>query len=139
MSETASAIIRWEQRPAPLPPVAVAARGRARPTLAASASERLRGGAALKAAGNESWLLVLGPEVELPWCDGALYLGSDGGVLLPTTLRCWPAPDLVLRAIHARTRRPELVVAVLPETVLLVRRPERAADLALLAALVSGG
>ena len=139
MSTATPALARWDRRPEPLEAVAVAASGRARAALAATARARLEGGAILRAAASDGWLLVLGPARDLPWADGAVYLGQEAGALLPTTVRTWPPPDLVLRAISSRTRRPDLLVALLPDAVLLVPRPERPADPALLASLVGGG
>ncbi|GGV27449.1 hypothetical protein GCM10010495_49510 [Kitasatospora herbaricolor] len=46
-------------------------------------------------------LLVLGAEGDLPWADGARYLGLDAGLLVPTTARPGPAPALWRRALGA--------------------------------------
>ncbi|MFD0274000.1 hypothetical protein ACFVHB_08795 [Kitasatospora sp. NPDC127111] len=46
-------------------------------------------------------LLVLGAEDELPWADGARYLGRDAGLLVPTTARPGPAAALWRRALGA--------------------------------------
>ncbi|MFD7989261.1 hypothetical protein ACFV4M_38610 [Kitasatospora indigofera] len=46
-------------------------------------------------------LLVLGAEEDLPWADGARYLGLYAGLLVPTTARPGPAPALWRRALGA--------------------------------------
>ncbi|MET9618717.1 hypothetical protein [Kitasatospora indigofera] len=50
-------------------------------------------------------LLVLGAEEDLPWADGARYLGLDAGLLVPTTARPGPAPALWRRALGASDGR----------------------------------
>ncbi|GHH80900.1 hypothetical protein GCM10018781_62340 [Kitasatospora indigofera] len=50
-------------------------------------------------------LLVLGAEEDLPWADGARYLGLDAGLLVPTTARPGPAPALWRRALGAAEGR----------------------------------
>ncbi|AUY47817.1 hypothetical protein [Streptomyces sp. CB01881] len=46
-------------------------------------------------------LLVLGAGADLPWADGARYLGRDAGLLVPTTARPGPAAALWRRALGA--------------------------------------
>ncbi|WP_406193813.1 hypothetical protein OH807_03670 [Kitasatospora sp. NBC_01560] len=50
-------------------------------------------------------LLVLGAEGDLPWADGARYLGREAGLLVPTTARPGPAPALWRRVLGAADDR----------------------------------
>ncbi|WKD31816.1 hypothetical protein [Streptomyces xanthophaeus] len=101
--------LRWERREPPLPAAAVLAVGDAVPGLAAAALERVRGGARLGVLADDGpglpaadrALLVLGDEADLPWADGARYLGRDAGLLVPTTARPAPAAPLWRRAVGA--------------------------------------
>lgn len=61
-------------------------------------------------------LVILGPSSELPWFDGALYLGAQGALLLPT----WAEPSLHPRLLeqalrHAMPSAPAGPLAVLLE------------------------
>ncbi|WP_405020648.1 hypothetical protein OHV05_31090 [Kitasatospora sp. NBC_00070] len=99
--------LRWERREPPLPSVAVLAVGAAVPGLAVAARERIRSGARLAVLAEDDpglpiadrMLLVLGAEQDLPWADGARYLGRDAGLLTPTTARPGPATALWRRAL----------------------------------------
>jgi MoxR-vWA-beta-propeller ternary system domain bpX5 len=71
--------VDWRPRAVPLPVVAVAARGEPALRLVERATPRFRG------IGGPGWLVLLGDE--LPWVDGAVYLGRDPDaprLLLPT-------------------------------------------------------
>jgi hypothetical protein len=91
--------------------------GDAVPALAAATRERVRGGARLAALADDGpgqpaadrALIVLGAEADLPWADGARYLGRDGGLLVPTTTRPVPSAALWRRAIGAADRLGVLV------------------------------
>ncbi|MFJ4859401.1 hypothetical protein [Streptomyces sp. NPDC088748] len=101
--------LRWERREPPLPAAAVLAVGDAVPGLAAAALARVRNGARLGVLADDGpglpaadrALLVLGAEADLPWADGARYLGRDAGLLVPTTARPAPAAPLWRRALGA--------------------------------------
>ncbi|MFI0200516.1 MULTISPECIES: hypothetical protein [Streptomyces] len=101
--------LRWERREPPLPAAAVLAVGDAVPGLAAAALARVRDGARLGVLADDGpglpaadrALLVLGAEADLPWADGARYLGRDAGLLVPTTARPAPAAPLWRRALGA--------------------------------------
>ncbi|PWK74827.1 hypothetical protein BCL76_101561 [Streptomyces sp. CG 926] len=105
--------LRWERREPPLPAVAVLAVGDAVPGLAAATLERIRAGARLGVLADDGpslpaadrALLVLGAEADLPWADGARYLGRDAGLLVPTTARPEPAAALWRRAVGAAEGR----------------------------------
>lgn len=117
----AAAPLTWFRREPPLSPAAVAGG----PELRAVTVRRLREGAELRVAFGPAWTLVVGDD--LPWVDGATYLGWDDGLLLPTTLAP-SAPAGLLR--HAL---PDDVLAVLPGAVLTGPAPKRTADPELLA------
>ncbi|MFD0574617.1 hypothetical protein ACFQ0T_42000 [Kitasatospora gansuensis] len=101
--------LRWERREPPLLAVAVLAVGAAVPGLALAARERVRAGARLAVLAEDGpglpvadrVLLVLGAEQDLPWADGARYLGRDAGLLTPTIARPEPATALWRRALGA--------------------------------------
>ena len=109
----------WRPRARPLPPVGAAARGRAARLLAerllARSDEDL---ARLEGVAGEDLLVVLGPAAELPWADGAVYVGKDPeapSLLLPTTREpSVPLPlleqALVARALRVPGVAPPLVV-----------------------------
>ncbi|MER6397130.1 hypothetical protein ABT263_13920 [Kitasatospora sp. NPDC001603] len=104
-SGSPSVPLRWERREPPLPAAAVLALGDAVAALAVAARERLAGGARLGVVAGDGALLVLGAEADLPWADGARYLGLDAGVLVPTTARPRPAAALWRRAVGAEGDR----------------------------------
>ncbi|WP_328330306.1 hypothetical protein OHA70_08390 [Kribbella sp. NBC_00382] len=114
----------WSRREPPLEVVGVAAGGNVaellrEATVARLAEQRYR------VVSGEGWLVVLGEE--LPWADGAIYLGWDSGVLVPTTVV--PSPPVAL--LRSALPEGELVV-LLPDRVLVADAPARAADPALL-------
>lgn len=98
----------WRPRQTPLEPVGLAARGEAARRLARRLLRRddetlcrLSGVAALEL------LVLLGEAAELPWVDGAVYLGRDAGapsLLLPATREPSAPLPLVERALLARAR-----------------------------------
>ncbi|MDQ2836081.1 MAG: hypothetical protein M3Y42_01075 [Actinomycetota bacterium] len=118
--------LSWSPRAEPLPAAAVVATG----ATAIELGRVVAAGPAdqLTAAGGDGWLLVLGPGSELPWVDGARYLGWQTGLLLPTTLTCTPPVSLI------RTVLPDAPLRVLlPEALLLSELPRRPVDVGRLA------
>ncbi|MER7757527.1 hypothetical protein [Kitasatospora sp. NPDC097643] len=98
-----TAALRWERREPPLPAAAVLALGADVPALAAATRDLILAGHRLSvAAADDFALLVVGAEAALPWVDGARYLGLDGGLLVPTTARPWPAASLWRSALRVR-------------------------------------
>jgi hypothetical protein len=87
----------------------------------------LSAGATLRACASESadWLIVLGDD--LPWSDGATYLGWDSGLLTPTLLQPWPCADLLREPLRWLTGDQPLI-AVLPDLVLAGALPREPAD-----------
>ncbi|MFJ8039868.1 hypothetical protein ACIRBX_05030 [Kitasatospora sp. NPDC096147] len=120
--------LRWERREPPLPPVAVLAVGDAVPRLARAARERVRAGARLAVLADDGpglpaadrALLLLGAEPDLPWADGARYLGQDAGLLTPTAARPAPAAALWRRALGAAEGG---ICVLVPGRVLVADRP----------------
>lgn len=131
------ATIRLLPREPPLTPAGVAATGgAARGRLAAATLRRVRAGADLRVAAGDGWLVVLGAADALPWADGCVYLGRDGGVLMATTRCAWPSIDLVARALGEAGGDAGLLV-LLDDAILRGPLPQRSADPALLARLAA--
>lgn len=121
--------ITWSRREPPLTPVAVVAdtstcsvAGTVR-TLAQATVERLAAGADLRVVEGDGWIVVIGLADDLPWVDGATYLGWDSGLLVRTSLQ----PSVPAALLRAALPPADLVVA-LPDHVLLAPLPLRAAD-----------
>jgi hypothetical protein len=101
--------LTWRPREVPLDPVGLAARGEAAQALARrllarddEALGRLSGVAA------PGLLVILGEAADLPWVDGAVYLGRDAdapSLLLPTARAPSAALPLVERSLLARARK----------------------------------
>lgn len=120
--------LEWSRREPPLTPAAVAATGTVIDSLRQATISRLEEGAELRAAGGDGWLVVLGDRADLPWADGAIYVGWDSGLLVPTTSAPTPPAGLLRGALP----RSGLLV-LLPGRLLMSDPPLRAADPALLA------
>jgi hypothetical protein len=122
--------VHWGPRAVPLAPAAVAARGESARSLAdrllAADDEQI---SRFEGVAGEDLLVVLGPAGELPWVEGAVYLGRDPSapaLLLPTTREPSLPLPLVERALIARARR---VPGVLPPLAVLIH-PTRLASTA---------
>jgi hypothetical protein len=122
--------LQWRPRVEPLLPAAVAATGSGRDRLSADAVDRIQAGAALRAIADTEWIVFLGGPGDLPWADGAIYLGWDGGLLVHTALEPSIPADLLRRALD---RPADEIIAVLPGAILSGQRPTRAADVTSLA------
>lgn len=109
----------WHVRDSPLAAAAVVASGDALPRLKRSTYARVQIGARLIVAADHGYLLVIGNEADLPWSDGAVYLGWEAGVLVPTTSRPIPSTALIVDAARRAAADNDLVV-VLPGAVLHV-------------------
>ncbi|MEH1166936.1 hypothetical protein V6V47_16275 [Micromonospora sp. CPCC 205539] len=122
--------LRWRRRDAPLPAAAVAASGAVVAELREDTLLRVTTGARLLAcAGRErSWLIVLGDQADLPWADGAVYLGWDGGVLVPTLEQPWPCADLLRDPLRRLTDQQAGLIALLPGLVLAGPMPREPLD-----------
>lgn len=141
----------WRRREPPLAVRAVAACGSAARTLAAEAASRVEEGVLLRAVSDEEWVVVLGAADDLPWVDGARYLGWDAGALVPTTHEPVPSTSLWRAAVFDAGRNgteaaadsatesdqgvgADSLLVLLPGHVLHAAMPERAADSVLLRA-----
>jgi len=135
---TVSDLIRpaWHDRETPLEAAAVVARGGAVSGLARSAQARLRAGATLGAAVGGPYLVVIGDDVNLPWSDGAVYLGWEATMLVPTTLEPRPRTALLSAAARRFAGAHDLVI-LLPHMVLHTHNPRPLTDAGQLARLVS--
>lgn len=112
--------VRFRPRAVPLAPRAVTAHGEAARALGRrllalpdAALARLEGVA------GDGLLVVAGAEAELPWVDGALYLGLDPAepaLLLPTALEPDVPAPLLARAVGKRLPKaaPPLALLVAP-------------------------
>jgi hypothetical protein len=106
--------IEWRPREPPLLPCAVAAQGDAAIALARRAATS---GRSLSCVAANGLIVLLGSAEDLPWVDGALYLGRDPNapnLLLPTALAPTVPADLVERALTKRfaSARPPLAILV---------------------------
>ena len=115
----------WRPRRTPLDPIAVAARGSAARALAqrllARDDEAL---ARLNGAASRDLLVILGDSADLPWVDGAVYLGKDAAapsLLLPTTRE----PSVPLPLVERAFAR----VAGAPPPFVVLLEPPRVASL----------
>jgi hypothetical protein len=122
--------LEWARREPPLQPAAVAATGSVVDSLRKATTNRMDLVGELRAVGGDGWLVVLGDSTDLPWADGAIYLGWDSGLLVPTTSVPSPPAGLLRSALPQ-----EGLVVLLPDHVLVSRTPARAADPALLAGI----
>src|SRR5690349_16891045 len=96
----------WRPRMYPLEPAAVVAQGEADRRLAARLlSLNDEGLSRLQGVSGTGLLLILGAADELPWVDGAIYLGRDPAapaLLLPTNLEPNLPVSLLQRAFQMR-------------------------------------
>lgn len=100
----------WRPRRTPLDPVGVAARGEAARALARRLLVRDDEALArLSGAASRELLVVLGDSADLPWVDGAVYLGKDTAapsLLIPTTREPSVPLPLVERAVARAAKTP---------------------------------
>ncbi len=112
--------IRWTQRDDPLMPVGVAAVGDQAHALARRA---LRGDCTglmdrLRAVATVDALLLLGCVSDLPWVEGAVYLGKDpkaGSLLIPTNMVPSVPIDAVARCFVTYFADVQPPIVILPE------------------------
>ena len=122
--------IVWSRREPPLPPRGLLARG---PAAGALVRRLLAGDdatlARLEGVAGADLVCVRGAAADLPWVDGATYLGIDAhapGLLLPTTLAPGVPVDVLLRALAVRTKPPLALVPGLVVPLAGARTLERA-------------
>jgi hypothetical protein len=71
--------------------------------------------------------VIIGDEADLPWSDGAVYLGWEAAVLVPTTRAPIPRTALIADSARREAGTHDLVI-VLPQTVLYTPFPRPIAD-----------
>ncbi|MEV4825162.1 hypothetical protein [Micromonospora sp. NPDC049274] len=122
--------LRWHRRATPLDAAAVAASGTVVAGLRTDTLLRVAAGARLRACAgrDQSWLVVLGDQVDLPWADGAVYLGWDGGVLVPTLAEPSPCADLLREPLRRHSDPQAGLIALLPGLVLAGPLPREPLD-----------
>lgn len=122
--------LRWRRRDAPLAAAAVVASGAVVAELRVATLTRVAAGARLRACASweQGWLIVLGDRADLPWADGATYLGWDGGVLAPTLVEPWPCADLLREPLRRLSGQQVGLVALLPGLVLAGPLPREPVD-----------
>jgi hypothetical protein len=130
--------LRWSPREPPLPPAAVAGSGPVAPSLAAGARDRAESGARLRAAATAGWIVVLADPADLPWADGAVYLGWDDGLLVPTTRVPWPPAGIIRGALAAHVPDGCDLLVLLPSQVLASPMPVHPLSPAALATVTGG-
>lgn len=113
--------IRWQNRTDALSPCAVVAFDEAAISLAEKLlsleDEKLR---SLQGISGRQMILITGESENLPWTNGAIYLGRDAqmpSILLPTTLKPNCPLDLFERAVNEKFRR-FTPFAVIPEKII---------------------
>jgi len=80
---------------------------------------------------SDGAIVLLGPPDALPWFDGALYLGAQGGLLVPT----WAEPDVHPTLLEKALRRALPKVPAGPLAVLMRGLGEQPVVVSLAAAL----
>jgi MoxR-vWA-beta-propeller ternary system domain bpX5 len=130
--------LRWSAREPPLPPAAVAGSGRVAASLAAAAHDRVGAGAELRAAARPDWIVVLADAADLPWADGAVYLGWDGGLLAPTTLAPWPPAGVIRGGLAGHAPDGCDLLVLLPDRLLVAPMPVRPLNPTALATVTGG-
>lgn len=133
--------ISWAARAVPLRPAAVLAQGAVAPILARVVVDRLTRGVELGVHASDGFLLAIGEERDLPWVDGATWLGREGLLLIPTTLEPSLDTGLLTRAIVRRIGAVHGWVILLPGRLLTGERSIGVTDVGRLreiAATVSG-
>jgi hypothetical protein len=115
----------------------VVATGPAARRLATATLDGLRLGRLLRAVFSTDAFLVLGDAEQLPWADGAAYLGREDGLLLPTTEAPSVPADLLRCALTSTVPGPEY--AVLPDRLYAFSAPAADPDPGWLAQYASGG
>ncbi|HET9657406.1 MAG TPA: hypothetical protein VFP72_18785 [Kineosporiaceae bacterium] len=128
-------VLSWTRRDAPLDPVAVTCRPDHADELLSATLRRVLAGHELRVATGPGGSVVLGAGDALPWFAGAVYLGWDRGVLVPTSRAPSLPVDLLLASLRDRLPEGHGLVAVLPWAVLAAPMPVAVVDAAAVEAL----
>lgn len=111
--------INWQPRMSPLRPAAVLGVGPVAAVLARALIDRIARGGDLRVHAGPGCVLAIGEEPDLPWVDGATWLGRDGPLYTPTTLVPVLPAELLARAIARRTSSSGAWIALLPDRLLV--------------------
>lgn len=128
-------VLSWAPRAVPLDPVAVTCRPDDAGGLVSATLRRVLAGHELRVVTGLGGSVVLGAGDDLPWFAGAVYLGWDRGVLVPTSRAPSLPVDLVLASLRDRLPAGNGLVAVLPWAVLVAPMPVVAVDAAAVEAM----
>jgi hypothetical protein len=118
----AGARIGWRTRHEPLHPGAVLGDGLVAARLAAALAERVEHGADVEVHAGDGLVLAIGDAADLPWVDGAVWLGAEAGLLVPTTLEPTPEPHLVGRAVAKSVGADAGWIVLTPDRIVVGRR-----------------
>lgn len=118
----AGARIGWRTRHEPLRPAAVLADGQVAARLAAALAERVDHGADVEVHAGPGLVVAMGDPDDLPWIDGAVWLGAEAGLLVPTTLEPTPEPHLVARAVAKSVGADAGWIVLTPDRIVVGRR-----------------
>jgi hypothetical protein len=124
--------LSWTRREPPLPVAAVACQVQELTALLAATARRVELGRELKVVSGPGGGVVLGAAEDLPWFPGAVYLGWDAGVLVPTTRAPSLPVDFLAPSLRRRLPEGHGLLALLPWGVLAAPVPRAAVDLAAL-------
>lgn len=134
-------VLEWCRREPPLTIAAVMGSGRIAASIAQGLMQRaLPQGIAVAVHVDHQVVVAVGQSDQLPWVGGASWLGHDGPLLCPTTVRPTLPVDLVERAVRRRGTGVGPVI-VTPDSAFVCQHPlvpVTSLDLALLATELSG-
>jgi len=126
--------VSWTGREPPLPAVAVTSRAEDLADLLSATVRQVQAGYALRVVLGQGGGVVLGATDELPWCEGAVYLGWECGVLVPTTRRLSLPMEFLASVCRGRLPAGHDLVVLLPWALLAAPMPGDVVDLAVLEA-----
>jgi len=129
--------LTWRLRAQPLPVCGVLLRGDSSRTFSARVADRNDVASSLRLAVGDGYLVAVGDASDLPWVDGAVWLGRDGPILCPTTLQPDMPSALVAGALMRNGHR-GLVVAT-PAIAFVSDLPAGPPSTAQLVQLAQGG
>ncbi|MCP3878710.1 MAG: hypothetical protein GY701_10020 [Sulfitobacter sp.] len=89
----------WLRREPPLAVAGVLAQGGVASEFASRLADTLGPASDVRVLVGDDCLVALGESGDLPWVDGAVWLGLDGPLFCPTTLQPNVPPDVAARAV----------------------------------------
>lgn len=99
-------LLKWKERATPLPISGVLAQGAVGVALVHRLAEDVHAnvGTVFRMAASQTTVVAIGDEANLPWIDGAVWLGEDRGISCPTTIEPSLHPALVASAVQYQAR-----------------------------------